>query len=217
MKGCSVFVTLMLMTLPGATPALAAGPYVEVAPNQVANGQTANVFGTGFCPTGGGCSSVSIAVESKQVATVAVDSAGKFHTTFVVSEFPGSHPVYATQSANGATLSARTGMTVQLMDSRNSPPPSVVTPPVEQPPASPPATGGALAPPPPTASGLPPPTNQPVADASSGPQTGVTPIKPVAPEGAKFPSAWLMPLTALLVVLAAATAWFAWRRRPKTR
>jgi hypothetical protein len=194
----------------GVTSALAYDPKILVLPSQVAQGQTANVYGTGYGSSSGGCSTVSVAVEGQQVASgVPVGTDGKFHATFTVTQFPGSYHVTASQkAANGSTIeSPPTGMTVQLNDSRNSPPPTVVNPPTTQPETSPP-TGAA-----PGAS----PSNSPLPVASGvvgSPSPGVT---------SKSSQGALNPLLAvgiavvlLLLVAGVVFAVIAWRRRQQS-
>ena len=206
MKLFAIALAVTALVLAGSAPAVADVPYVEVAPSQVANGQTANVFGTGFCPTGGGCSTVSIAVGSKRVATANVDSAGKFSTTFVVNELSGSHTLTATQTANGSTLPAMTGMTVNLTDNRRSPTPSpspVVNPPTGQPVVSQPPGGPVAA--------TPSPSDQPGASPSESP----TPASSPRPGNAASPTSnwwWVIGVLVLLGVAGAAAA-IVWRRR----
>jgi len=120
MKGIATVFAFALLMAAGASSALAAGPTLEVSPNFVFNGQTANVYGTGFCPTSPSCSTVTIAVETKQVVTdVQVGSDGKFHATFTVNEFSGTYHVTASQ--NGA-IQQTAGMTVALTDTRRTSP-----------------------------------------------------------------------------------------------
>jgi hypothetical protein len=193
----------------GTLPAFASGLTVSVTPSQVSDGQTANVYGTGFCPTGGGCSTVSIAVDANQVASgVPVGSNGSFHATFVVNQFSGSHTVTATQPANGQTLQAKGGMTVALTDTRRPTPTPpgggvVVNPPTTQPEISPAPTPG----------GGPSPSDQPSASPTPTPTTASSPGLPGS--GSTSSNPWLgigALILALLVVVGGVVA-IVWRRR----
>jgi hypothetical protein len=159
-KGIATLAAFAALVVAGTTQALAYDPTIVVAPSQVYNGQTANVYGTGFCPNGPGCSAVSIAVDGNQVATVLVSSDGTFHATFTVNELSGSHKVTATQPANGTTLQADTGMTVALTDTRRTSP-------------TPPVGGGS-------------PTSQPVVSPQPSPVGGASPTG--QPTGGVTPS-----------------------------
>lgn len=208
MKGIATVLAFAALVMAGTLPALAAAPTLEVAPSQVFVGQMANVYGTGFCTTGGGCSTVSIAVETKQVASgVQVGSDGKFHATFRVNEFSGTYHVNASQ--NGA-IQATAGMTVPLTDTRRtSPPPpggGVVNPPAT---TAPPAAQSSV--PSPGAS----PGTSPVADASPAPQPAGSTSGPLSPatSAVKPLLAWVVPLLVMLAVAAAVGAVILWRRR----
>jgi hypothetical protein len=208
MKGIATVLAFAALVMAATSPALAGGPNLEVAPNQVFVGQMANVYGTGFCPTGASCSPVTIAVETKQVASgVQVGSDGKFHASFTVNEFSGTYHVNASQ--NGA-IQATAGMTVPLTDNRRTSP----TPPgggVVHPPATtqPPAAQSTV-PSPGTSPGT-----SPVADASPAPQPAGSTSGPLSPatSAVKPLLGWVVPLLVLLAVAAAVGGVILWRRR----
>jgi hypothetical protein len=212
MRGIATLFAFALLSAAGASSALAADPTLEVAPNLVFSGQTANVYGTGFCPTSPSCSTVTIAVETKQVASgVQVGSDGKFHATFTVNEFSGTHRVTASQ--NGA-IQATAGMMVALTDTRKPTP----TP-------APPGGGGGNPPAPQTTASPPnpigtaPPSDSPVADASPAVQPTATNGGPPSPATAAVNAPLNVGIAILLLLLvAAAVAGFVvWRRRRESR
>jgi hypothetical protein len=104
-----------------AGPAAAAAASIDVFPMPAVAGQQVSVVGHGFC-TSGGCSTVTLTVETTTVASgIKVGSDGGFTTSFTVTVIPGDHDVTAVQHTPDGDRTATTHLIVLPNDNRNAP------------------------------------------------------------------------------------------------